>query len=311
VIVRRAFLLVVAVLAVVAAAAVTAGTIGGAPSTALGAGVKVPAGAPLPMLQDIDPEDLDPSRDVPGLPPIAMAPPGGAVIQPGLIRIPKPSMPSGPRRIGLQAGHWKTDEVPAELGKRITTQTGTTSAGTKEVDVNLDIAQRVRAQLVARGFVVDIIPTTVPLGYLADVFIALHADGDGTGENSGFKMAHAARRGPYEDRLVALLREEYAKATSMSYDGEHVGRNMQAYYAFNWGRYQHTAAAHTPAAILEMGYLSNDDDRAMLTDKADRVATGITNGVVRFLAEVPQSKIFGEDIVVPSAPSRPSPSPSG
>jgi hypothetical protein len=86
---------------------------------------------------------------------------------------------------------------------------------------------------------------------------------------------------------------------------------MQAYYAFNWGRYQHTAAAHTPAAILEMGYLSNDDDRAMLTDNADRVATGITNGIVRFLAEVPQSKIFGEDIVVPSAPSRPSPSPSG
>jgi N-acetylmuramoyl-L-alanine amidase len=220
-------------------------------------------------------------------------------------------MPPGPRRIGLQAGHWKTDEVPDELGKRITTQTGTTSAGTKEVDVNLDIAQRVRAQLIARGFVVDIIPTTVPAGYLADVFIALHADGDGTGENSGFKLAHGSRRGPYEDKLIALLREEYAKATNMSEDSTHVGRNMQAYYAFNWGRYQHAAAAHTPAAILEMGYLSNDDDRAMLTDKADRVATGITSGIVRFLAEVPQSKIFGEDIMVPSAPSRPSPSPSG
>ncbi len=310
-IVRRAFLVVVAVLAVVAAVVVAAGTVGVAPSTALGAGVKVPAGAPLPMLQDIDPEDLDPSRDVPGLPPIAMAPPGGAVIQPGLIRIPKPNMPPGPRRIGLQAGHWKTDEVPDELGKRITTQTGTSSAGTKEVDVNLDIAQRVRAQLIARGFVVDIIPTTVPAGYLADVFIALHADGDGTGENSGFKLAHGSRRGPYEDKLIALLREEYAKATNMSEDSTHVGRNMQAYYAFNWGRYQHAAAAHTPAAILEMGYLSNDDDRATLTDKADRVATGIMSGIVRFLAEVPQSKIFGEDIMVPSAPSRPSPSPSG
>jgi len=306
---RRLLIVAVAALAVIAAVAFVSGP-PGAPSTVLGAGVKVPAGAPLPMLQDIDPEDLDPTRDVPGLPPIALAPPGGAVIQPGMIRIPKPPPPTGPRRVGIQVGHWKTDEVPAELGARIITQTGTTWAGTKEVDVNLDIAQRVRAQLVARGFAVDIIPTTVPAGYLADVFLALHADGDGTGDNSGFKIAHGIRRGPYEDRLVAVIREEYGKATGMSYDAEHIGRNMNAYFAFNWGRYQHAAAAHTPSAILEMGYLSNDDDRAILTDNADKVASGITNGIVRFLNEVPQSKIFGEDIVVPSSPIRPSPSPT-
>jgi hypothetical protein len=305
--------LVIAALAVMAAVAVAVGSIGIGPTTALGAGVKVPAGAPLPMLQDIDPEDLDPTRDVPGLPPIALAPPGGAVIQPGFVRIPRPSIPTGPRRVGIQVGHWKTDEVPAELGTRIIAQTGTSWAGTREVDVNVDIAQRVRAQLVARGFAVDIIPTTVPPGYLADAFIALHADGDGTGENSGFKLAHGSRRGPYEDRLLSDLREEYAKATGLADDFTHTSRAMTGYFAFNWGRYQHSAAAHTPAAILEMGYLSNDDDRATLVDEADRVATGITNGIVRFLSETPQAKIFGEDIVVPSAPTpiRPSPSPAG
>jgi N-acetylmuramoyl-L-alanine amidase len=204
-----------------------------------------------------------------------------------------------------------TDQVPAELGMRITFQTGASWAGVNEVDVNMDVAQRVKAQLTARGYIVDILPTTVPVGYIADVFLALHADSDGTGENSGFKLAHGSRRGPYEDKLVAALRDEYSKLTGLPDDLEHTSRAMTAYYAFNWGRYQHAAAAHTPAAILEMGYLSSDHDRDLLVNQADGVATAIVNGIQLFLDEVPQSKIFGQDIIVP--PQRgfgfPSPSP--
>ena len=306
---RRLLIVAVAALAVIAAVAFVSGP-PGAPSTVLGAGVKVPAGAPLPMLQDIDPEDLDPARDVPGVPPVALAPPGGAIVQGNGVRIPKPAMPTGPRRIGIQVGHWMTDQVPAELGTRITFQTGTSWAGIDEVDVNMDIAERIKAQLTARGYLVDILPTTIPVGYLADVFLALHADGDGTGENSGFKLAHGSRRGPYEDKLVTLLHDEYAKLTGLAYDSEHISRAMSAYYGFNWGRYQHAAAPHTPAAILEMGYLSNGHDRDVMVNHADGVATAIVNGIQRFLDEVPRSKIFGEDLVVP--PQRgglPSPSP--
>ncbi|SRR6266508_2393704 len=311
--VRRLLAIAIAGLAVVAAAVVSCAVVPGAAPGGPGAlpalGVKVPAGAPLPMLQDIDPEDLDPARDIPGLPPVALAPPGGAVVQTNGVRIPKPAMPTGPRRIGIQVGHWMTDNVPAELGTRITFQTGTSWAGVNEVDVNIDIAQRIKAQLTPRGYIVDIIPTTVPVGYLADVFIALHADGDGTGETSGFKLAHGSRRGPFEDKLVSLLRDEYAKATDLAYDFEHISRGMTAYYAFNWGRYQHAAAAHTPAAILEMGFLSNDVDRDILVNEPDVVATAIVTGIQRFLDEVPRSKIFGEDLVVPPQRGFPSPSP--
>src|SRR6266511_596338 len=311
---RRVFGVAIAGLAVVAAAVIACGVVApesapGLPAAQPGVGVAVRAGAPLPMLQDIDPEDLDPARDVPGVPPVALAPPGGAIVQANGVRIPKPVMPTGPRRIGIQVGHWMTDQVPAELGTRITFQTGTSWAGVDEVDVNMDIAKRIKAQLTARGYVVDILPTTVPVGYLADVFLALHADGDGTGEYSGFKLAHGSRRGPYEDKLVASLRDEYAKVTGLDYDAEHITRNMSAYFAFNWGRYQHAAAAHTPAAILEMGYLSNDHDRDLLVNEADGVATAIVNGIQRFLDEVPRSKIFGEDLVVPPQRGFPSPSP--
>ena len=315
---RRLFVVAVAGFSVVAATFVACGVltpgsvpfIASIPGALPAGGVAVRAGAPLPMLQDIDPEDLDPARDVPGVPPVALAPPGGAIVQANGVRIPKPVMPTGPRRIGIQVGHWMTDQVPAELGTRIVFQTGTSWAGIDEVDVNMDIAARIKAQLTARGYIVDIIPTRVPAGYLADLFLALHADGDGTGENSGFKLAHGSRRGPFEDRLVALLRAEYEAVTGLSYDAERVTRAMTAYYAFNWGRYQHAAAAHTPAAILEMGYLSNGHDRELMVNKADAVATSIVNGIQKFLDEVPRSKIFGEDLVVP--PQRggfPSPSP--
>src|SRR5687767_1943700 len=313
---RRIFVVALASLSVVAAAIVSCGVVGpggtpfipGVPGAQPAGGVAVKPGAPLPMLQDIDPEDLDPARDVPGVPPVALAPPGGAIVQGNAVRIPKPAMPTGPRRIGIQVGHLDTDKVPAELGTRITFQTGTSWAGVDEVDVNLDIAQRVKAQLVARGYIVDIIPTTVPPGYIADVFLALHMDGDDTGLKSGFKIAHGSRRGPYEDKLVSLLREEYAKQTGLEWDAAGISRNMTNYYPFNWGRYQHAAAAHTPAAILEMGFLSNGHDRSLMLDHGDGVALAIVNGIQRFLDEVPRSKIFGEDLLVPQR-GRASPTP--
>jgi len=315
---RRLFTIAAAGLTAVAATVVSCGVLSpgaapfvpGVPGAQPAGGVAVQAGAPLPMLQDIDPEDLDPSRDVPGVPPVALAPPGGAIVQSNGIRIPKPAMPTGPRRIGIQVGHLETDSVPKELGTRITFQTGTSWAGVNEVNVNLDIAERVKAQLTARGYVVDILPTTVPVGYLADVFVALHADGDETEEKSGFKIAHGSRRGPYEDRLVSLLREEYGKGTGLDWDALGISRAMSAYFAFNWGRYQHAAAAHTPAAILEMGFLSNGHDRELLVNETDGVATAIVNGIQRFLDEVPRSKIFGEDLIVPPQRGRPSPSPA-
>jgi hypothetical protein len=105
------------------------------------------------------------------------------------------------------------------------------------------------------------------------------------------------------------LHAEYAKITGLDYDALHITRAMTAYYSFNWGRYQHAAAAHTPAAILEMGYLSNDHDRDLMVNKADGVATAIVNGLQRFLDEVPRSKIFGEDLIVPPQRGFPSPSP--
>lgn len=300
---RRVLPIAVALAAVVAAVAISRGVL--VPGID---GTRVPPGAPLPLAVEEEPGDLDP--DLNG-PPVALAPPGGAIIQQGVVRIPKPTIDlNGQRRVGIQVGHWQTDDVPKEYGSRIQQQTGTSWEGITEVDTTMAIAERMATLLKAQGVAVDILPTTVPAGYLADVFIALHCDGDGVGELSGFKMAHSTRRGPYEDALMTTIKDIYAKATGLDYDVTHVSRAMTSYYAFNWGRYQHATAPFTPSTIIELGFLSNDDDRALLVDHPDVIASALTNGILTFLDNTPRSKIFGSDLLVPQAPIRQGPLPT-
>jgi len=269
----------------------------------------VPAGAPLGQIGS-DPDD-------PSDPWSAAAPPGGVIVQTpgpaagpngtGTLRIPVPkNVPTGPRRVAIQAGHWKSDEAPDEL-RRLIPQTGAEWEGVTEVEIGLDIAQRVGVILNSKGIAVDILPTTIPVGYVADAFVALHADSDGVGANSGFKMAHGARRGPYEDALLNDIKDSYGAATGLDYDATHITSQMRGYYPFSWSRFQHAVAAHTPAVILEMGYVSSDDDRALMLDHADLVANSIADGILKFLNDTPRSQIFGQDLVVPAFPSRPRP----
>ena len=301
---RRLLVAGAALAAVVAAVAISCGAFvpGGA------SGTPVPAGAPLPLAVEEEPGDAE--SDLNG-PPVALAPPGGAIIQQGVVRIPKPNIDlGGQRRVGIQIGHWQTDAVPKEYGARIPQQTGTSWEGITEIDTTTAIAERMAVLLKAQGVAVDILPTTVPEGYLADVFIALHCDGDGVGELSGFKMAHSTRRGPYEDALLTTIKDAYAKATGLDYDVAHVTRNMTGYYAASWGRYQHATSPFTPSTIIELGYLSNDDDRALLVDHPDVIASALTTGILTFLDNTPRSKIFGGDLLVPRAPLRQGPLPS-
>lgn len=288
-----------ALAAAVVAAAIVVGGIGAIPERPSALSSFVPAGAPLPMFQaDLTSDPTDLESYVP-----AIAPPNGAFVEHGTIRIPAPKPPPGPRRVAIQVGHWQTDAAPPEL-YRLVLQTGASWEGINEVDVNLDIAQRVATHLRSQGIVVDVLPVTIPPGYVADAFLALHADSDGVGELSGFKLVHGPDRGPVEDALVAHVREAYAKATGLAWDGEHISPTMRYYYPFNWARYQHAAAPHTPAAILEMGYVSNDDDRALLTDRPEVVAGAIAAGLARFLDETPRERIFGSDLAIPSLPPR-------
>ena len=227
---------------------------------------------------------------------------------PGWVRIPKPAI-SGPRKVGIQAGHWRTSEAPPEL-RQLIDQTGTSWAGYREWETNLDIAERVAAILRAKGISADVLPTVIPPGYVADAFVALHSDGDGTGDKSGFKLAHSSRRTPHEDALQRHLTEVYAAATGLAYDAAGISGGMRGYYAHSWSRVRNATSPFTPSVILEMGFLSNDNDRGLIVDEPDRLARAIAAGILNFLEATPRDALFGQDLVVPPAPPRRSPTPT-
>lgn len=253
------------------------------------------------------PDPGDPPNTFGGSQPIQSARPGDPI---GYTRLPAPKVEAGPRRIGIQVGHWQTDNVPPEL-RRLEVQTGTSWNGITETEVSLEITVRLAELLRSHGYIVDIIPTTVPQGYLADAFVALHLDGDGTGENSGFKLAHGTRRGPYEQQLLDDIKDEYGAATGLPYDALHISNAMRGYYGFAWQRYRSATSPFTPSVIIELGFLSNDGDRALAMDHPDVLATGLANGIERFLSDVPSTELFGRDLLLPPArPAFPTPSSS-
>lgn len=237
----------------------------------------------------------------------ARAPATGAVVEAGQVRLPPPSVASGPRRVGIQAGHWRTAEAPAEF-PRLRTSVGGSFGDVKEVDVALDVARRVTDLLRERGIVADLIPATVPPSYIADAFVSIHADADDTATASGFKIAHGAYRSPHDEQLVRSLTEHYAAATGLPWD-PNVTDDMTDYYAFAWFRYDHALAPHTAAAIVELGFISHRADREVLLERQDVVARGIVEGILRFLNAVPRSTLFREDILVRTVPP-PSASPT-
>jgi hypothetical protein len=180
-------------------------------------------------------------------------------------------------------GHWQCANLPAEFAS-LRTSTGGSSAGYQEVDLNLKIARLTAPLLEAQGIKVDIIPSTVPVKYQADAFVAIHGDANDISGPRGFKLARSGRSPipTKDDALVAALYAEYGGVTGLP-RSKAITNDMVYYYAFNSGA-SHTVAATTPSAIMEMGYLSNPTDRALMLNSSNVVADGIARGIIAFLA---------------------------
>lgn len=200
------------------------------------------------------------------------------------IPLPTPRPADEPWRVGLQIGHLRSNELPDELA-RLRTSTGARYGGVTEAQLNESIVMRIVPILEANGIVVDVLPATVPPGYAADAFLSIHADGNASTRPRGWKLATPWRASPAGKALYAAVHSTYGAATGLPEDVNGVTSNMRGYYAFNYRRYEHAIAPTTPAIIVEMGYMTNAADRAVMFDQPDRVAQGIADGILRYLAE--------------------------
>ena len=181
----------------------------------------------------------------------------------------------GPR-VAIQAGHWRANEAPWPF--RIST--GGSVAGVDERTITLDVAQRVGALLRPAGIEAEVLPAWFPSDYAADAFLALHVNGSPNPAHRGFfaDRSDDSRIPEVEERLTRLINSEYAKATGLPYIYRPTP-NSRRYY----GYYRVTGS--TPAALIEMGFLTNETDRAFLTSAPQTAAQALATAIQRFLAD--------------------------
>jgi len=204
----------------------------------------------------------------------------GAAAAPTAIPAPLPPIKA---RVGLQVGHWQATSLPVELAS-LRTETGASASGYQEVDLNFQIARQVAALLMARGITVDLLAATIPPGYTADAFVAIHCDYNNDPAMSGFKLARYgdSANPTRDDALLNAIAGVYGATTGQPTD-PHLTRAMIYYYAFNSGSFAHAIAPQTPGVIIELGFLTNASDRALLVGAQPTVATGLAQGIIGYL----------------------------
>ena len=207
-----------------------------------------------------------------------IVPPEESIITLGPTPTSRPNL-----RIGVVAGHWGSE--PYDPG-------AVCSDGLKEVDINLDIATRVRETLIGQGFDVDLLKEFDPRldNYRGLLLVSIHADSCDyvNDQATGFKVA-AAMSTVYPEkaaRLTACLRSRYSSATGLAFHPGSVTPDMTSYHGFD------EIDGDTTAAIIETGFMNLD--RQILTQQPDLVAQGIIQGVLCF--------VNNEDIAGPPTP---------
>ena len=178
--------------------------------------------------------------------------------------------PNWARRIGIVSGHRGPENDPGAVCED----------GLTEREINFAVAQLVVRNLRDLGYSVDLLDEFDPRlqSYQASALVSIHAnDCRDYGEYvSGYLVARAAARveGGLDDVLAECIGRDYHEATQLERRFS-LTVDMTDYHTF---REIHPL---TPAAILELGFMK--DDRDILTNQQDLLATGITDGILCFL----------------------------
>lgn len=186
-----------------------------------------------------------------------------------LITTPQPQL-----RIGIVAGHSGNDS-----GAVCYDENG--QADLTEADVNLEIAELVQKNLMAQGFQVDLLNEfdTRLNGYRAVALVSIHNNSCEyiNEEATGFKAASSleTRDVNCAQRLTACLVDRYQRITGLTYHASSITRDMTEYHAFS------EIDPNTITAIIETGFLNLD--REILTNETERVANGVTQGIMCFI----------------------------
>lgn len=185
------------------------------------------------------------------------------------ITTPQPQL-----RIGIVAGHNGNDSGTVCLDEN-------GQVDLTEADVNREIADLVQKNLVAQGYLVDLLNEfdTRLSGYRAVALVSIHNDSCTyiNDEATGFKVASSldTRDVNRAQRLTACLVDRYQRTTRLTFHANSITADMTQYHAFS------EIDPNTITAIIETGFLNLD--RRILTEQTELVAEGVTQGILCFI----------------------------
>ena len=171
----------------------------------------------------------------------------------------------GPIRIGIIAGHKGSDSGAV------------CDDGLTEVEINLNIAEKVAGALLAEGIHADILDEFDPRlsNYGGTAVVSIHADSCVFFNDlaTGYKVAPSSRTD--STLLQSCMESAYQQATQLPYHANTITPHMTDYHAFR------TLPEGVPAIIIETGFMYLD--RELLTTNADIPAAGILSGINCFV----------------------------
>lgn len=162
---------------------------------------------------------------------------------------------------------------------------GAVANNLQEKEINLTIAKKVSTNLTKKG--VTVIMTRSTDEYLglveraqkgtatrATIFVSLHCNSAESTSAQGVETYYYINSdNPYDEALATYIQEAVIEAT---------GAKDRGVKSANFSVLRNS---EIPAALIEMGFISNSSEAAMLDDAdyQNKIATGVTNGIINFL----------------------------
>ena len=196
-----------------------------------------------------------------------------AVTEPSVPPPPTQPKPQGKgiRKVVIDAGHGGSDY-------------GAIRNDINEKDITLDVAKQVRDMLVKKGYIVQMTRdgdeyvslqdrVAISENFEPDIFVSIHVNSSTGTEASGVETHY------YHQESLMLAQTLHASLAS-AIDTKNRGLFKSKFYVIN-----HTT---DPAILMEIGFISNDKERAELNGSARKKATAkaIVEGVENYFDQI-------------------------